>query len=83
MSGSHRVDVIEKPKKQEWAYFLSIFPKRNFQDGNLDIGSSFLEVVIGGIGGSRERCRRSNTWPFRSVVPGVLENDTQFTLELF
>lgn len=56
MSGSHRVDVIEKPKKQEWAFFLSIFSRRNFQDGNLDVGSSVVEVLIGDIGESRARC---------------------------
>lgn len=57
MSGSHRVDVIEKPKKQEWAFFfLSIFSRRNFQDGNLNVGSSVVEVLIGDIGESRARC---------------------------
>lgn len=57
MSGSHRVDVIEKPKKQEWAFFFTyIFSRRNFQDGNLDVGSSVVEVLIGDIGESRARC---------------------------
>lgn len=47
MSGSHRVDVIEKPKKQEWAFFFTyIFSRRNFQDGNLDVGSSVVGVLV-------------------------------------